>query len=114
MTINNSNPIFVAACEEFDIPYLIVRETSEILQRASIQPNIFWEEGLGCVCLEWECPVGYLTINVYKTRLSIFQNLNGHRLTMFDATLNDAIDAYNNSHDVLWKYANTYEIDEAE
>lgn len=114
MSTSYSLSLLATIAEEFDVPVRIIDTVTEILSWANVYPNIFWEEGLECICLEWECPVGYLTINVYANRIALFKNLKGIRKNEFDATLTEAIEAYNDSHDILAQYVRTFEIDEVD
>lgn len=109
---NQSNQILAAIADEFCPPIKIIDTVTEILSWASIEPNIFWEEGLECICLEWECPVGYLTINVYANRIAIFKNLKGIRKNEFSATPTEAIDEYQKSKNILAEYIRDFEVDD--
>lgn len=111
-TIQESHKLLSIIAEEFFVPYEIVRKTSEILDWAGVQPEIYYEDGIDCISLEWKCPAGYLTINVHKDRISVFKNINGVRVNKFDVTITEAIDAYQSAHDTLFSYERHFEVED--
>ena len=62
--------ILAAIADEFCPPVKIIDAVTEIISWDIVEPNIFWEDDLECIALEWECPVGYLTVNVYSPLVS--------------------------------------------
>lgn len=112
MSTSYSLSLLATIAEEFDVPVKIIDTVTEILSWTNVHPNIFLEEGLECICLEWECPVGYLTINVYADRIAMFKNLKGVRKNEFSATLTEAIDEYQKSKNILAEYIRDFEVDD--
>ena len=111
-TIQESHKLLSIIAEEFSINYEIVRKTSEILDWAGVQPEMYYEDGIECISLEWKCPVGYLTINAHEDRISVFKNINGVRENKFDTTMTDAIDAYQSCHGTLFSYERHFEVED--
>ena len=103
-----SNIILAAIADEFCPPVKIIDAVTEIISWDIVEPNIYWEDDLECIALEWECPVGYLTVNVYFDRMAMFQNLAGIRKNNFDVTMYEVYETCKEANNVFSKYDYAY------